>query len=228
MLRQIIESEGEEIKWAKAASQLPGRTQKQCRERWHSHLNTNIRKGGWTPEEDDIILNKQIQLGNHWTSIAEFLQGRTDLDVKNRFYVIQRAIKRSTKVSEQLKLVNNIDQQELALPTILTNSPMLHLSPMQDNSHGMTSRTSDLTDSEPSSSRTSDSVHLHSSKSSSFTFQRSISNDPSQHLGQFNYCTEMKSHSFDDLASEFPVYRVVENSSHLSSLGHSQQIDRRN
>ena len=55
MLRQIIEAEGQGIKWSKAASQVTGKTQKQCRERWHSHLNTNVRKGGWTLKKMTLL-----------------------------------------------------------------------------------------------------------------------------------------------------------------------------
>jgi myb proto-oncogene protein len=31
---------------------LPGRIGKQCRERWHNHLDPNIKKDKWNPEED--------------------------------------------------------------------------------------------------------------------------------------------------------------------------------
>ena len=42
--------------WSVIASYLPGRIGKQCRERWHNHLNPDIRKDAWTPEEDAVIL----------------------------------------------------------------------------------------------------------------------------------------------------------------------------
>ena len=43
-------------KWSAIADHLPGRIGKQCRERWHNHLNPDIRKDAWTPEEDAVIL----------------------------------------------------------------------------------------------------------------------------------------------------------------------------
>ena len=92
-LKQIIEFNGVD-KWTKVATKMPGRTAKQCRERWHSHLNNKIRKGDWQKEEDEIILKLQAKFGNHWASISELLDGRSDNDVKNRFYVLQRAITR--------------------------------------------------------------------------------------------------------------------------------------
>ena len=38
--------------WARIALVLPGRKGKQCRERWHNHLNPDINKDAWTNDED--------------------------------------------------------------------------------------------------------------------------------------------------------------------------------
>ena len=43
-------------KWSVIANCLPGRIGKQCRERWHNHLNPDINKHPWSYEEDKIIL----------------------------------------------------------------------------------------------------------------------------------------------------------------------------
>lgn len=42
--------------WSFIAKSLPGRIGKQCRERWHNHLNPDIRKERWTEEEDQAII----------------------------------------------------------------------------------------------------------------------------------------------------------------------------
>lgn len=42
--------------WSAIAGCLPGRVGKQCRERWHNHLDPTIKKEKWTKEEDETIL----------------------------------------------------------------------------------------------------------------------------------------------------------------------------
>ncbi|KAJ9058135.1 hypothetical protein DSO57_1015361 [Entomophthora muscae] len=72
-------------KWVAIANRLGTRTGKQCRERWHNHLDPRINKAPFTPEEEQLIFQLHSQMGSKWAEMSKHLPGRSDNSIKN-FY----------------------------------------------------------------------------------------------------------------------------------------------
>ncbi|KAI9169428.1 hypothetical protein LWI28_012230 [Acer negundo] len=84
ILREQISIHGTD-NWSIIASKFKDKTTRQCRRRWYTYLNSDFKKGGWSPEEDMLLCEAQKIFGNRWTEIAKVVSGRTDNAVKNRF-----------------------------------------------------------------------------------------------------------------------------------------------
>jgi hypothetical protein len=51
-----------------------------------NYLSPHVRSGPWTEEEDALLVRKMNEIGPSWSSISEFFNGRSDNDIKNRWY----------------------------------------------------------------------------------------------------------------------------------------------
>jgi hypothetical protein len=84
-LRAVVDAIGTKS-WEAVARMIPGRTARQCRDRYKNYLLDNLMSDAWTPEEDAKIIQKYTEMGPKWVKIALFLDGRSGNHVKNRWH----------------------------------------------------------------------------------------------------------------------------------------------
>lgn len=96
---QLIMSMYDKIgnKWKIIASRIPGRSARQCRERWRYYLSPSINRQEWSQEEDSLLMAKYELIGPKWATIAMCFMNRTDVDLKNRYNLLMRAERRKSK-----------------------------------------------------------------------------------------------------------------------------------
>jgi hypothetical protein len=94
VLMQAIAEHGPS-NWNSLAFALPGRTGKQCRERWISKLSPDFTAEPWTPDEDETLIGLQQERGNQWAKFRAFLPGRSTISIKNRWVSIKRRTARA-------------------------------------------------------------------------------------------------------------------------------------
>ncbi|KAH0785152.1 Myb-like DNA-binding domain containing protein [Histomonas meleagridis] len=107
LLRESIHQNGMS-NWSLVAQLIPGRSGKQCRERWINQLCPNLNKDNWSPNEDAILIQQQRLYGNVWSKIAQFLPGRSSNNVKNRWSWLSRH-----RISQQIptQMMQYVPQQ---------------------------------------------------------------------------------------------------------------------
>ncbi|XP_049380715.1 transcription factor MYB3R-4 isoform X1 [Solanum stenotomum] len=107
-------------KWSTIAQELAGRIGKQCRERWHNHLNPAINKEAWTQEEELTLIRAHEAHGNKWAELSKYLPGRSDNAIKNHWHSSVKK-KRDSYIASgllaQFPTLPNVNHQNQSIPS---------------------------------------------------------------------------------------------------------------
>ncbi|KAK8606637.1 hypothetical protein V6N13_052404 [Hibiscus sabdariffa] len=83
LLTEYVNLHGEG-RWSSVAKSAGlNRSGKSCRLRWVNYLRPGLKRGHITPQEEGIIIELHALWGNKWSTIARYLPGRTDNEIKN-------------------------------------------------------------------------------------------------------------------------------------------------
>jgi len=124
LLREAVEQNGTKS-WNVISSCVPGRTGKQCRERWLGQLSPNVSKNHWSLSEDMQLINCQKFHGNKWSTISKFLPGRSPISVKNRWsWLVRHGIPQRIQGSQFTNDESLREEKKYFSPIEIPDSPL--------------------------------------------------------------------------------------------------------
>jgi hypothetical protein len=71
--------------WDHAASLLPGRTARQCRDRWRHYLQGTYPNSSWTDFENTLFWKVVALAGPKWNEILPLFRGKTQSDLRRHW-----------------------------------------------------------------------------------------------------------------------------------------------
>ncbi|EAX94250.1 Myb-like DNA-binding domain containing protein [Trichomonas vaginalis G3] len=92
-------------KWNTIAQALPGRTSRQCRDRYMNYLEKGLTNEPWSSEDDRLLEQLFAVYGTKWSQIAKYFAGRSSNNIKNRWYThLQKRFKPKLRIRQNISL----------------------------------------------------------------------------------------------------------------------------
>lgn len=120
-LKRLVEKMGCK-KWENIAKHMPGRTGRQCRDRYQNYLIPGFFSGQWSQMEDELLLQKYKDMGSQWSKMTKYFNNRNANSLKNRwnYYVSKHIndlsdpkIRKAIKDEEVNEFYNDINDDRM-------------------------------------------------------------------------------------------------------------------
>ncbi|GMN48979.1 hypothetical protein TIFTF001_018143 [Ficus carica] len=149
---------------------------KSCRLRWINYLRPDIKRGNFSREEEETIIQLHEMLGNRWSAITARLPGRTDNEIKNVWH---------THLKKRLKQSNHdVVQETKRQCSPKHEEAKLHMSTLKyDN---MDHRPSSPTQSSSISDFSSVTSNRHHNNNDNKNNNTSMKSDPSENFSELD------------------------------------------
>ncbi|OHT15944.1 hypothetical protein TRFO_13624 [Tritrichomonas foetus] len=89
-----------DLNWKVIAKKVKNRDAKQCKDRWTNYLSPDISKRQWTALDEQILVENVFIHGKRWKALCPLLGGRSEIELKNRYYLIERRLKKKQEKSK--------------------------------------------------------------------------------------------------------------------------------
>lgn len=101
--------------WRLIAEMLVNRTPRQVRDRYVNYLDTNIKHGPWSKEEDELLIRMFGMHGNKWSIIQQYIPNRNSNQIKNRASRLKLSFYRSNTMGNPANFYSDTFCNSLAL-----------------------------------------------------------------------------------------------------------------